>query len=151
MICANCQAIFRGDVPSFPKKIKLDKNMMPVDVGQVEGEMSFARPHHTDISEMCHAALNGCQICINLWRYFFKDKTPEQYIKNPIFLTGNMVHYYQGSGTYYTMLDPSIGGVVYSPETIEIEFGLNSPMERNAKGKRLICLPVRGMLLSYLS
>ncbi|KAK3906386.1 heterokaryon incompatibility protein-domain-containing protein [Staphylotrichum tortipilum] len=63
------------------------------------------RPHHTEISSLCHSALIGCRLCRELWHYFFREKAPEQYAEEPWFTTGNAMHAYMNSGVRYRVLD----------------------------------------------
>ncbi|KAH7317053.1 heterokaryon incompatibility protein-domain-containing protein [Stachybotrys elegans] len=102
----------------------------------------YYEPHHPDISRLCISALSGCRICIDLWRFFFKQKTPEEYAANPTFITGaSFVHAYIGSGITYRFLHQSYVSTDKRrelPNTIALEFVLNSPLSKGAESKRYI-------------
>ncbi|KAF3046873.1 hypothetical protein E8E12_004564 [Didymella heteroderae] len=70
------------------------------------------RRHHAEINELCMSARNGCRMCSELWRFFFKEKTPEQYLAGIMpgldgqgFLVGGSVHLFFGSGTSYRVTE----------------------------------------------
>ena len=50
------------------------------------GQCSHWRRHHAEIADLCRSALIGCRTCTELWRYFFKEKTPQEYAAEPWFI-----------------------------------------------------------------
>ena len=110
--------------------------VQPRDWPSTDG--SYTKTHHMDISEFCNAALAGCRTCIDLWRHFFKNKTPEEYAEQPYFNTGKFAHVYFGSGTSYRFLNPGDAlsrGTAFKPGTMVLEFSLNSPLTKGAAQK----------------
>ncbi|KAE9367060.1 HET-domain-containing protein [Stipitochalara longipes BDJ] len=98
-------------------------------------DLSEIKTHHPEITSLCRAALSGCRICIDLWRHFFKEKTPEEYAENPFFIGQRTVQVYMHSGTRYQFLEPGPG---LAPGSLELEFLLNSPMIKDVEKKRFI-------------
>lgn len=99
------------------------------------------RPHHTEIAYLCQSALIGCRICNELWRYFFKEKTPRQYAAEPYFIINNMMHVFTNTGIWYRIVEvsdePTNASAVTEPAENEGDedrvvlalcFGINSPM-----------------------
>lgn len=108
-------------------------------------ECTHWRQHHAEIHGLCVSALNGCRMCSELWRFFFKEKTPEQYLNSVpggpperFFPVGPSAHVFFGSGTSYRMTEqPNVRNdsvaVQHSQQpdedvVLELEFSINSPM-----------------------
>ena len=53
------------------------------------GQCSHWRQHHAEIADLCRSVLIGCRTCTELWRYFFKEKTPQEYAAEPWFIIGH--------------------------------------------------------------
>lgn len=87
MLCATCRTIFSGDRP--PLISTLSSNIDDI-----------IRPLHSDISNLCDGAINGCQLCDIIWRHFFRDKSPDEYRQYPLFLRDGAVHVIR-NGTRY--------------------------------------------------
>ena len=104
--------------------------------------------HHDEIDGLCHSARIGCRMCSELWRFFFKEKTPEQYIDGVHlngdthipgrgFLIGNSIHAFIGTGTHYRVVELDSDGTPSSAQgssqpgedvVLRLDFSINSPM-----------------------
>lgn len=126
------------------------------------------RRHHDEIHGLCRSARMGCRMCSELWRYFFKEKTPEQYardavmtaragggeqagfgIEGPGFLIGHAVHVFHGSGTYYRVVElsaESASAGEQGPEDVvlALDFGISSPMIYEVEERRYILRKTSG-------
>lgn len=70
--CNACIAIYANDI----EICRCDPSVSSQDCGHW-------RPHQAEINGLCQSALVGCRMCSELWRFFFKEKTPEQYARQP--------------------------------------------------------------------
>jgi hypothetical protein len=127
MSCSACRDLYGGEI----------------DVQPHDGPRNSpkgVKSHHLNISSLCRAALSGCRICIDLWRYFFKEKTPEEYDDAPFFEGQRSVQIYLHSGTRYRFLEPGPGlvGEMSKPASLILEFILDSPMTKGVETKRFV-------------
>ena len=109
-------------------------------------QLNSTKTHHPDIANLCRAALSGCRICTDLWRHFFKEKTPSEYAENPYFIGQRTVQVYVHSGTRYRFLEPGPG---LAPGSLELEFLLNSPMIKGVERKKFVFKKVEMGRLRY--
>jgi hypothetical protein len=99
---------------------------------QDEIDRACIRALHSDISEVAQGAIDGCQICDIIWRHFFRDRTAQEYLQNPIFMRNDIVHSFIASGTHYRIRKPGTSHRNnYGPDDLELEVGLNSPMDKD--------------------
>jgi hypothetical protein len=143
MVCSACKNIFLGDLPPLYDEVVKSNDVFK----DRASEQRCIRPFHEDISELCQGALNGCQICDIIWRHFFRDKTPQEYTVNPAFLRNGEIHRFFGSGTHYRIRRPDkrFRGD-YTLNALELEVGLNSPMDRDIpQYKSIMLAPVEGI------
>jgi len=122
MSCVACQNVFSSRVEIEPQGTSSSKD-----------KYLYFRSHYRDISGLCTAALNGCRICNDIWRYFYKEKTPKQYTATPYFETGEVFHHvYLGSGTSYRFREvpDSLYAAELGDNAVLLEFSLNSPLEK---------------------
>ncbi len=127
MSCSPCQDLYLGWIDIQPHNGPRDSS-------------KGVKSHHPDISSLCRAALSGCRICIDLWRYFFKEKTPEEYADAPFFEGQRSMQVYFHSGTSYRFLKPGPGlaGEAPKPGSLILEFILNSPMVKGVETKKFV-------------
>jgi Heterokaryon incompatibility protein (HET) len=127
MSCSPCQELYLGHIYVLPH-------------GAGRESAAGIRSHHADIASLCRAALSGCRICIDLWRYFFKEKTPEEYVDQPYFEGQRSMQLYLHSGTSYRFLEPGPGlvGEAPKPDSLILEFILNSPMIKGVETKKFV-------------
>src|ERR1700712_1434803 len=127
MSCSACQSIFYATVKIAPQKSdKAD---------------TYFRPHHADISGLCKSALNGCRICTDLWRYYFKQKTPAQYADAPFFHNGEDFkqstalhgHFHSGTSYRFREIPDHLARSLEGFEGMLLEFTANSPLEMDLK------------------
>lgn len=146
MVCSICATIFSGERPVLWADVE-DPLQETKTYSEIrEREAAYFRPLHAEISEVCNGVLHGCQICDIVWRHFFKEITPRQFNSNPTFQRGRMVHSFSGSGTHYRLRKYELSGTEISEDTLEIEIGLNSRMDRNiSEFKTIIVAPLEGM------
>ncbi|PMD33633.1 HET-domain-containing protein [Hyaloscypha variabilis F] len=98
-------------------------------------QFSETKTHHPGIASLCRSALSGCRICTDLWRHFFKEKTPEEYAEDPFFVGQRTVQVYAHSGTRYSFCEARPG---LAPGSLELEFSLSSPMIKGVERKRFV-------------
>jgi hypothetical protein len=127
MSCSACTQLYLGQLHVQPHNAPRD-------------DPTGVRSHHPDIASLCRAALSWCRICIDLWRYFFKEKMPEEYADNPFFQGEISIQHYFHSGTSYRFLEPGPGllGEAPKPNTLILEFILNSPMIKGVETKKFV-------------
>jgi hypothetical protein len=127
------------------------------------GRCPHWRRHHAEISGLCQSALIGCRLCSELWRYFFKEKTPQEYAEEPWFATGNSVHAFMNSGIWYRAVDVTgqpadraVGpaaalndGETDGALTLALCFGISSPMIQEVEERRYFLRKVSGMASPY--
>lgn len=117
-------------------------------------ECTHWRRHHAEINGLCISALQGCRMCSELWRFFFKEKTPEQYLASVApgefpgqgFLIGPAVHVFSGSGTSYRVSELAGGSSDQSGEKVllALDFGINSPMIYEVERRRYVLKKMSG-------
>jgi len=137
--CTPCQRLYSGPISIQPASCPASE------------QKAYWQPHHDDISGLCTSALNGCRICSDLWGYFFKDKTPEEYAEEPWFDVGAMArHGFAGSGTSFCFREwvednsgAGVPGEDDGSEVIVMCFGLNSPMIKGREERRFILRKVK--------
>lgn len=139
--CEACKNIFASDV-----------QVCPLDCPDDERK-EYWKPHHPDIAGLCQSALSGCRLCAEVWRHFFKEKTPIQYAEEPYFEIGQTVHAFHGSGTSFWVserlynpsadVDPS-ASTEDDGITLNLTFGLNSPMIREVEERNFILKKTSG-------
>ncbi|KAK4962047.1 hypothetical protein LTR10_002544 [Elasticomyces elasticus] len=130
MSCSVCQKIFIAEV----HLARADSEWGTIESGEVH-------QHHEDISGLCQSALNQCRICTDVWRHFFKQRTPEQYAQEPLVYNGNNgddatgVHIYLGSGSSYRFVELSehLRDADTPKDAFMIEFDLHGRMDRDVK------------------
>ncbi|KAH7089741.1 heterokaryon incompatibility protein-domain-containing protein [Paraphoma chrysanthemicola] len=130
MLCPICEGIFQGQRPPLfePSGIKDYDGYRRQD----EIDRACIRNLHSDISEVARGAISGCQICDIIWRHFFRDRSAQEYLQQPMFARNGVIHSFIGSGTHYRIRRPGTSHRNdYEPDDLELEVGLNSPMDKD--------------------
>jgi uncharacterized protein YlaI len=154
MLCTICAGIFRGERPPLwapAPEIKHEYGSRDW-TKERDIERESLRILHYDISQVANGAVWGCTICDVIWRHFFRDKTAKEHQSNPAFLRNNMIHTYMGSGTHYRIMKPSRWKRDdYGPDALDIQIGLNSPMDRDIPEHKEITLdPTEGSSYTHV-
>lgn len=121
------------------------------------------RRHHAEINDLCTSARSGCRMCSELWRFFFKEKTPEQYLSGIMpgvegqgFPIGGSAHVFFGSGTSFRVaeLADRSGGERAQGDgedlVLALDFSINSPMIYEVEERRYILKKTSGKRWLYL-
>jgi hypothetical protein len=84
-------------------------------------------------------------MCSELWRFFFKEKTPEQYlaadpgeVPGQFFQTGSFGHIFVGSGTSFRVTEQTNAHQPDEDVVLELDFCINSPMIYEVVKRRYI-------------